>query len=253
MAPFCALNSPFEALLIQKQKNVFDQKLIVFTAFLITHIVMNFIAVFNFIKRINKTKQKPSPKTSAFQFDPAPFPRTITPEAAPTLSYHERWWRMTQDFFRLFGAIFHFILFLMKENQTSCYVTWHQISVLYKDMEGSVKPSHASTQNSKHLEQGSPSYWEVVAEELSDAGESHPVVVVLHDAAAQQPDPLLPHPGGRALHVVQQLPRLAALQVAAHTLGQVECLLPPEGVKDNDSSNDGEDDDNPAARQEGVG
>lgn len=105
-------------------------------------------------------------------------------------------------------------------------------------------------QSSKR-EQGS--YWEVVAEELGDAGEGHPVVVVLHDAAAQQPDPLLPHPGGRALHVVQQLPRLAALQVAAHPVGQVERLLPPEGVKDNDNPNDGEDDDNPAVRQERVG
>lgn len=78
------------------------------------------------------------------------------------------------------------------------------------------------------------------------------MVVVLHDAAAQQPDPLLPHPCGRALHIVQQLPRLAALQVAAHPVGQVERLLPPEGVKDNDNPNDGEDDDNPAVRQEEV-
>lgn len=97
-----------------------------------------------------------------------------------------------------------------------------------------------------------PPYREVVAEELGDAGEGHAVVIVLHDAAAQQPDPLLPHPGGRALHVVQQLPRLAALQVAAHAVGQVESSLAPEGVKDNDNSNDGEDDDNPAARQSGV-
>lgn len=139
----------------------------------------------------------------------------------------------------------------MEQNQTSCYITWHQVSVLSKDREDSVKPSHPWTwQSSKH-EQGS--YWEVVAEELGDAGEGHPVVVVLHDAAAQQPDPLLPHPGGRALHVVQQLPRLAALQVAAHPVGQVERLLPPEGVKDNDNPNDGEDDDNPAVRQEEVG
>lgn len=141
----------------------------------------------------------------------------------------------------------------MEQNQTSCYVTWHQISVLYQDMEDSVKPSHTSTWQNPDQEHGSPSYREVVAEELGDAGEGHPVVVVLHDAAAQQPDSLLPHPGGRALHVVQQLPRLAALQVAAHTVGQVESPLSPEGVKDNDNSNDGKNDDNPAARQEGVG
>lgn len=51
---------------------------------------------------------------------------------------------MTQDFFRLFGAIFHFILLLMEQNQTSCYVTWHKISVLYKDREETVKPSQTS-------------------------------------------------------------------------------------------------------------
>lgn len=73
----------------------------------------------------------------------------MTPEAAPTPSYHERWWRMAQDFFRLFGAIFHFILFLMEQNQTSCYVTWHQISVLHKDTEDSVEPSHTSKPNSR--------------------------------------------------------------------------------------------------------
>lgn len=124
----------------------------------------------------------------------------------------------------------------------SCTKTWK-----------TVKPPHTSTWQNSEQEQGSPSYREVAAEELGDAGEGHPVVVVLHDAAAQQPDPLLPHPGGRALHIVQQLSRLAALQVAAHTVRQVESLLAPEGVKDNDNSNDGKDDDNPAAREEGVG
>lgn len=42
---------------------------------------------------------------------------------------------MTQDFFRFFWATFHFVLLLMEQSQASCYITWHQISVLYKEMK----------------------------------------------------------------------------------------------------------------------
>jgi len=101
--------------------------------------------VFSFAKNQTKQKQKSLAQRTAFQFDRAPPPRVTTPEAATTLSYHKRWWRMTQDFFRLFWATFHFILLLMEQSQTSCYVTWHQISVLYKEMKKRLKPPHTST------------------------------------------------------------------------------------------------------------
>lgn len=95
-----------------------------------------------------------------------------------------------------------------------------------------------------------PSYREVCPEKLSDACKSHAVVVVLHDAAAQEPDPLLPHTCRRLLDIVEQLAGLAALQVANGIAGDVQRLLPAQGVKDNEDCHDSEDDDDPAVKGE---
>lgn len=75
------------------------------------------------------------------------------------------------------------------------------------------------------------------------------MVIILHNATTQQPDSCFPDSGGSVLHVIQQLPRLAAFQVPIYTIGEVEGLFPPKWIKDDYNSDDGKDDDNPAVKQ----
>lgn len=51
------------------------------------------------------------------------------------------------------------------------------------------------------------------AEELCDAGESGPVAVVLRQAAAEKPQPALPHLGGHGAGLGEELGAFSALQV----------------------------------------
>lgn len=99
----------------------------------------------NFVKT-NKTQI--SAWRTTFQFALSPPPRVAAPDAMTALSYHKRRRGVTEDFFWLFWAAFHFILLLMEQNQTSCYVTWHQICVLYKEMKELWKLSHNSPHQS---------------------------------------------------------------------------------------------------------
>lgn len=55
-----------------------------------------------------------------------------------------------------------------------------------------------------------PSYWKVVAEKLCDTCKSHSMVIILHNTTTQQPDSFFPDSGGSVLHIIEQLPWLAA-------------------------------------------
>ena len=96
------------------------------------------------------------------------------------------------------------------------------------------------------------SYGEEPPDELCDAGEGRPVALVLRQAAAEQPQPALPHLDGQGASGGQELRALGALLVSdsQRLHGRVLRTGVSQRVKHKHNAQPGEQQDDPAVTQE---